>query len=67
MLEKYNTLNDGQKHTVRRKYIYLFGARSSFYRKINGEVRLSKAEQLFFETNLMNINKPKEISNNDAD
>ena len=65
MLERYNTLNNAQKNTLRRKYIYLFGAKKTFYRKINNEVRLSRAEQLFFETNLMNINKPKEIS--DAD
>jgi hypothetical protein len=67
MLERYHALSNAQKHTLRRKYIYLFGAKKTFYRKINGEVRLSRAEQLFFETNLMNIHKPKEISNNDAD
>jgi hypothetical protein len=67
MLEKYNSLSDGQKHTVRRKYIYWFGAKKTFYRKLNGEVRLTRAEQFFFQNNLMNINKPKEISNHDTD
>ena len=60
ILEAYNALSDAQKYTLRRKYIYLFGNRTSFYRKINGEVRLWRAEQVFFESNL-NIN-PKTIS-----
>jgi hypothetical protein len=61
ILEAYNALSDAQKFTIRRKYIYLFGNKRTFYKKINGEVRLWRAEQIFFENNLP-IN-PKTIEN----
>ncbi len=52
----YSSLNEGQKANLRRKYMALFGNRASFYRKINGQTRVLKAEQIFFQTNL-NLNK----------
>jgi|GEM_PF-2947401 len=57
MLELYNALTDAQKHTVRRKYISLFGCKRTFHRKIRGDVRLSKAEIIFF-ANVGLLNHP---------
>lgn len=54
MLEKYNSLPDGKKSKIRRAYVALFGCKRTFHRKINGTVRLHKAEQIFFEKNLLN-------------
>ena len=56
MLELYNALTNAQKHTIRRKYIYLFGndrvlpihTQRTFHRKIKGEVGLNRAELIFF-------------------
>ena len=53
ILEAYNALSDAQKYTLRRKYIYLFGSKATFYKKINGQAHLRGAEQLFFENNLL--------------
>jgi hypothetical protein len=58
--EKYNALSDAQKFTLRRKYVALFGTKATFYKKINGKVRLWRAEQIFFENYLTNIAKPEE-------
>jgi hypothetical protein len=52
ILEKYNALSNAQKYTLRRKYVTLFGNKATFYKKINGKVRLWRAEQIFFENNL---------------
>jgi hypothetical protein len=65
MLELYNALSNAQKHTIRRKYIYLFGCdrvspkhtERTFHRKIKGEVRLLRAEIIFFE-NLGLVTQP---------
>ena len=72
MLELYNALSNAQKHTIRRKYIYLFGCdrvspkstERTFHRKIKGEVRLFRAEIIFFAKfglvthPLLNISNP---------
>jgi len=42
------------------KYVALFGTKATFYKKINGKVRLWRAEQIFFENYLTNIAKPEE-------
>jgi hypothetical protein len=70
MLELYNALTDAQKYSIRRKYIWLFGTERTspkstertFLRKIKGEVRLLRAEILFFENN--NLIKHPNTCNN---
>ncbi len=49
----YDSLTEGQKATLRRKYTSLFGSKYSFYRKIKGETRVLRSEQIFFENNLI--------------
>ena len=53
--EMYHALSEQQKHTIRRKYIAMFGSRITFYRKINGTVKMLRAEVIFFDEHL----KPK--------
>ena len=60
ILEKYNALSEAQKYTLRRKYVALFGNKATFYKKINGKVRLWRAEQIFFDNNLASNVEPEE-------
>ena len=63
ILEKYNALSEAQKYTLRRKYVALFGNKATFYKKINGKVRLWRAEQIFFDNNLTANVEPEENQN----
>jgi hypothetical protein len=65
MLELYNALTNPQKHTIRRKYMALFGCKRTFNRKINGEVRLLRAEIIFFMSHNL-IKEPEPIKSESA-
>lgn len=53
MKELYNALTDGQKARILRLYIDRFGcSRWRFYRRINGDIVLNRAELHFFNQHL---------------
>lgn len=49
MLELYKALTNALKNTIRRKYIYLFGSKRTFHRRLKSDIKkLRKAELSFF-------------------
>lgn len=52
----YDALPPGRQATVLRKFKTLYGSMRTFYRKINNEVRVKPAEQMFLINLLTNDN-----------
>lgn len=57
MKELFDKLPDGKKALLLRKYISMFGGRSTFYNKIAGTVKVRPAEQMFFNNHLNQQNE----------
>lgn len=51
--EAYQSLPLQKRSKVKRKFIDLFGSKTSFYRKISESVPVRKAERLFLEEQLI--------------